>query len=60
MKKLLFVLIAAFALACQSRDQSADPGAGSELEEHGPVDPSESDTSDVRPDTTSLDGGNEN
>lgn len=57
MKKLLLILIAAFALACQSRDQSSDPGAGSELEEYGPVDPAESDTSNVQRDTTTRDGG---
>ena len=54
MKKSLVIVLAALTFSCQSRDQSTDPGAGSELEEHAPVDPTESDTTDVRPDTTTL------
>jgi hypothetical protein len=52
MKKLLLIMIAALALSCESRNQSTDPGAGSELEEKSPPDPVESDTSSIRSDTT--------
>ena len=50
-------MLAAFALACESREQSSDRGAGSELEERAPVDPAEQDNT-VHEDTTTTGGMN--
>ena len=60
MKKALLIIIAALALGCESRNQSTDPGAGSELEEKAPPDPAESDTASIRPDTTTAEDNRQN
>ena len=59
MKKLLFVVIATLALACDANNRSSETGAaGSELEEQAPVDPAESDTASIHSDTTTSGGMN--
>ena len=58
MKKLLFVVIATLALACDANNRSSEEGAGSELEEQAPVDPAESDTASIHSDTTTSGGMN--
>ena len=58
MKKWLFIVALAFAFSCESRNESSDRGAGSELEEKAPVDPAEPDESDIHSDSTTSGGVN--
>jgi hypothetical protein len=58
MKKLLLIVVVMLAFSCESRNQSTDRGAGSELEDRAPVDPAETDTSDIHSDTTTSGGMN--
>ena len=55
MRKLLFVMLAFFAFACDAPNQSSESGAGSTIEESAPVDPAEDETDDgtsINSDTT--------
>ena len=57
MKKLLFVVLAAFAFACDAPNQSTERGAGTELEDQAPVDPAPESENSVPADTTTSDDG---
>lgn len=46
MRKLIFVMLALFAFACDAPNQSSERGAGSEIEDKAPVDPAEGGTED--------------
>ena len=52
------IFIAVMALACDAPNRSSEQGAGSELEEKAPAEPSESDTSSIHSDTTTSGGVN--
>lgn len=55
MKRLILLLLALAAFGCDAPNQSSEHGAGSELEDRAPVDPSES---DIHSDTTTSGGMN--
>lgn len=57
MKKVLMILVTAFAMSCDAPNQSSERGPGSELEEKAPADPVESDES-IHSDTTTSGGVN--
>lgn len=58
MKKLLVILVTAFAMSCDAPNQSSERGPGSELEDKAPADPVESDESTIHSDTTTSGGMN--
>lgn len=61
MRKLVFILLALFAFACDAPNQSSERGAGSELEDRAPVDPAEDGAdggTSIHSDTTTSGGMN--
>lgn len=58
MKKILIMMVAVFALSCDSPKQSSEGGSDSELENSTPVDPAETDESNIHSDTTTSGGVN--
>ena len=59
MKKILFVVLAAFAFACDAPNQSSERGAGTELEDRAPADPVDETENTTQSDTTAADDGME-
>ena len=57
MRKLIFVMAALFAFACDAPNQAREEGAGSEIEDKAPVDPAE-DESSMPADTTTSESTN--
>lgn len=57
MKKLLFLVLAAFAFACDAPNQSSERGAGTELEDRAPADPVDESENSTESDTTKANDG---
>lgn len=58
MKKIFIIFFAALMMGCDAENRSSEQGAGSELEERAPAEPTESDDGTIHSDTTTSGGMN--